>query len=231
MKVKLNTIRLWPKPKIKMTNLTHSVSLFPLDHYTFGIKEAVQEKSSQLNSPVSYRSIQLQRSVDACLLVHEHGHPHILALQINDKLFRLPGDTLREGEDEFDGLKRILDEQLSPREFNGSIIPPSSQVEESLPSPKNDWDICDLLSVWWRPNADQFTYPYCPPHVTKPVEMKKIFLVQLPEKKSFAVPKNQKLMAVPLFELFENEARYGPVISSIPHVLSRFNFLNMNKSI
>jgi len=38
------------------------------------------------------------------------------------------------------------------------------------------------------------------------------------------VPKNMKLLAVPLFELYDNTARYGPQLSAIPHLLSRYNF-------
>ena len=33
-----------------------------------------------------------------------------------------------------------------------------------------------------------------------------------------------KLLAVPLFELYDNTARYGPQLSAIPHYLSRYNF-------
>jgi cleavage and polyadenylation specificity factor subunit 5 len=33
-----------------------------------------------------------------------------------------------------------------------------------------------------------------------------------------------KLLAVPLFELYENASRYGPVISSLPQALARFQF-------
>ena len=33
-----------------------------------------------------------------------------------------------------------------------------------------------------------------------------------------------QLMAVPLFELYENIQRYGPVIAALPQVLSRFHF-------
>lgn len=73
------------------------------------------------------------------------------------------------------------------------------------------------------------------PHITRPKECKKIFLVQLPgqclgisllnlQVGVFAVPKNLKLLAVPLFELYDNAARYGPVISSLPQVLSRIEF-------
>lgn len=39
-----------------------------------------------------------------------------------------------------------------------------------------------------------------------------------------SVPKNMKLLAVPLFELYDNTARYGPQLSALPHLLSRYNF-------
>lgn len=38
------------------------------------------------------------------------------------------------------------------------------------------------------------------------------------------MPKNMKLLAVPLFELYDNTQRYGPQLSAIPHLLSRYNF-------
>ncbi|XP_061737513.1 cleavage and polyadenylation specificity factor subunit 5 isoform X2 [Nerophis ophidion] len=68
-------------------------------------------------------------------------------------------------------------------------------------------------------------YPYIPAHITKPKEHKKLFLVQLQEKALFAVPKNYKLVAAPLFELYDNAPGYGPIISSLPQLLSRFNFI------
>jgi cleavage and polyadenylation specificity factor subunit 5 len=37
-----------------------------------------------------------------------------------------------------------------------------------------------------------------------------------------AVPKNMKLMAIPLFELYDNTARYGPQLSSLVTCLSRY---------
>jgi hypothetical protein len=37
-----------------------------------------------------------------------------------------------------------------------------------------------------------------------------------------AVPKNMKLMAIPLFELYDNTARYGPQLSSLVTCLSRW---------
>lgn len=44
-----------------------------------------------------------------------------------------------------------------------------------------------------------------------------------------SVPKNMKLLAVPLFELYDNTARYGPQLSAIPHLLSRYNFEFVNE--
>ena len=38
----------------------------------------------------------------------------------------------------------------------------------------------------------------------------------------FAVPRNYKLVAAPLFELYDNAAGYGPIISSLPQALARF---------
>ena len=49
--------------------------------------------------------------------------------------------------------------------------------------------------------------------------------MRLPEKCAFAVAGNLTLLAVPLFELYENAARYGPVIASIPQILGRFDFV------
>ena len=42
---------------------------------------------------------------------------------------------------------------------------------------------------------------------------------------TFSVPKNMKLLAVPLFELYDNSARYGPQLAALPHLLSRFNYV------
>ena len=78
---------------------------------------------------------------------------------------------------------------------------------------------------WWRPNFEPAQYPYIPPHITKPKEHRKLFLVQLQEKAYFAVPKNYKLVAAPLFELYDNSQGYGPIISSLPQALGRFGFI------
>ena len=58
----------------------------------------------------------MRRSVDGVLLVHEHGLPHVLLLQLGTTFFKLPGGELNPGEDEvsFPGRKlyaRVLRSQ------------------------------------------------------------------------------------------------------------------------
>ena len=59
-----------------------------------------------------------------------------------------PGDYLKPGEDEIEGLKRRLDERLAPpsesRQFNASH------------GIDNDWEIGDCLAQWSRPNFETF---------------------------------------------------------------------------
>lgn len=42
--------------------------------------------------------------------MHEHGLPHVLLLQLGTTFFKLPGGELNAGEDEVEGLKRLLTE-------------------------------------------------------------------------------------------------------------------------
>ena len=84
------------------------------------------------------------------------------------------------------------------------------------------WRVGDCLGTYYRPNFENMMYPYCPPHIARPKEVKRLYLVHLPEKCYFAVPKNYKLVAVPLFEIYDNVQRYGPVISALPQLLSRY---------
>lgn len=59
-----------------------------------------------------------------------------------------PGDYLKPGEDEIDGLKRRLDDRLAP--------PPGSQFDQISHGINNDWEIGDCLAQWWRPNFETF---------------------------------------------------------------------------
>lgn len=120
-----------------------------------------------------------------------------------------PGDYLPPDAEELSGFTDLLNSRLAP-------LNPS---KEDL-----DWHIGDCLAQWWRPNHETFLYPYLPVHCTRPKELKKLYLIQLPAAKVLCVPKNMKLLAVPLVDLYDNTARFGPQLSAIPHYLSRYRF-------
>ncbi|URE16859.1 Cleavage and polyadenylation specificity factor [Musa troglodytarum] len=115
----------------------------------------------------------MRRTVEGILLVHERTHPHVVLLQMGNNFCKLPGGRLRPGESEIEGLKPKL----------------HSKLGATSPSFQTDWQIGECVGTWWRPNFETFLYPQCPPHVTKPKECKKIFLVLLPEREYFAIPK------------------------------------------
>lgn len=86
-----------------------------------------------------------------------------------------------------------------------------------------DWIIDDYIGDWWKPNLEPPWYLYIPAHITKPKEHKKLFSVQLQEKALFANPKNYKLVAAPLLELYDNTPGHRSIISGLLLLLSRFN--------
>ncbi|CAF0740335.1 unnamed protein product [Brachionus calyciflorus] len=195
-------------------SLEKMINLYPLSNYTFGTKDPLYERDSSVINRFQrmrdeFQTIGMRRSVEAVLLVHEHNLPHVLLLQLGNTFFKLPGGELNPNEDPVEGLKRLLNETLG----------------KSDGSSQNNWVIEDTIGNWWRPNFEAPRYPYVPAHVTKPKEHIKMYLVHLGEKAVFAVPRNYKLVAAPLFELYDNAQGYGPIISSLPQVLSRFNFL------
>ncbi|KAI3399083.1 hypothetical protein diail_7883 [Diaporthe ilicicola] len=198
-------------------NQPQTIRLYPLSNYTFGVKETQPEEDPSVVARLRrleehYNLHGMRRTCEGILVCHEHNHPHILMLQIANAFFKLPGDYLRPEDDEIEGFKTRLDERLAPV---GSLGDGQTA---------GDWHIGDSLAQWWRPNFETFMYPFVPAHVTRPKECKKLYFIQLPETKVLSVPKNMKLLAVPLFELYDNTARYGPQLSAIPHLLSRYNF-------
>ncbi|KAJ1567174.1 hypothetical protein HK405_006887, partial [Cladochytrium tenue] len=141
---------------------------YPLSGYTFGSKDPQPEEDTSVSARLlrlqnEYEQQGVRHTVEGVLVVHEHGHPHILMLQIANTFFKLPGDTLKPGEDQIEGLKKRLSLRLAPGTEQDST----------------DWEV-ELLSV----------------------------------------PRNMKLLAVPLFELYDNAQRYGPQLSALPHLLS-----------
>ncbi|PYH48500.1 cleavage and polyadenylation specificity factor subunit 5 [Aspergillus saccharolyticus JOP 1030-1] len=228
-------------PKDFSAQQPQTIRLYPLSNYTFGTKETQPEEDPSVLARLKrleehYEKYGMRRTCEGVLVCHEHNHPHVLMLQIANAFFKLPGDYLPFEDDEVEGFKKRLNERLAPvgSQFSGEGV-------------NEDWEIGDTLAQWWRPNFETFMYPFLPGHVTRPKECKKLYFIQLPKKSEshptararislsstvahssilevLSVPKNMKLLAVPLFELYDNTARYGPQLSAIPHLLSRYNF-------
>lgn len=76
---------------------------------------------------------------------------------------------------------------------------------------------------WYAIDFQRRYYPYVPAHITKPKEELHVYTALLPNKFMFSVPKNLQLVAVPLFELYNNSSTYGDVISAVPALLSRWH--------
>ncbi|CAG8961797.1 hypothetical protein HYFRA_00013973 [Hymenoscyphus fraxineus] len=211
-------------PKSFNGNQPKTIRLYPLSNYTFGTKETQPEEDPSVLARLRrleehYQNHGMRRTCEGILVCHEHNHPHILMLQIANAFFKLPGDYLKPEDEEIGGFKERLNERLAPvgNQFSGEGV-------------NEEWEIGDTLAQWWRPNFETFMYPFIPAHVTRPKECKKLYFIQLPRQKVLSVPKNMKLLAVPLFELYDNTARYGPQLSAIPHLLSRYNFEFVDES-
>jgi cleavage and polyadenylation specificity factor subunit 5 len=104
------------------------------------------------------------------------------------------------------GLKRKLATKLAP----------------TSPSLITEWDVGECVATYWRPNHAPLVYPYLPAHITKPKEVTKLYIIPLPERCYFAVPRNMQLIAVPMFELYQSVRKFGPFIAAVPEALSRF---------
>ncbi|KII74385.1 Cleavage and polyadenylation specificity factor subunit 5 [Thelohanellus kitauei] len=192
---------------------SQTMHIYNLANYTFGTKEALFEKDASTADKFirlrnEFKIYGMRRTVEAVLVVHQYKTPHVLLFQIGSSFFKLPGGELLPGEDEVEGIIRLLNELLTYSDRQHEI----------------DWSIVDTLCTWWRPNYENPQYPYIPPHITKPKEMRKVFIISAPDSVEFAVPRNFKLVAAPVFELLENNSVYGPVISTLPYHLSKYNF-------
>lgn len=60
-------------------------------------------------------------------------------------------------------------------------------MSPTTPSLGPEWEVGECIGIYWRPNFETILYPYLPPHITRPKEFKKLFVVPLPEKCYFAV--------------------------------------------
>lgn len=126
-------------------------------------------------------------------------------------------------------MTTILNSAIFFTEFEGLLRKMTTSLAPEAENLKPDWQIAELLGTYYRPNFENILYPYCPPHISRPKEIRHIYLVNLPEKCYLSVPKNYRLVAVPLFEIYDHTQRYGPIISALPQLLSRFNLIMVDQ--
>ena len=77
----------------------------------------------------------MRRSVDGVLLVHEHGLPHVLLLQLGTTFFKLPGGELNPGEDEVNqnmGLYSLYKHNLQSGDKRGGVYASSLRCFQIL---------------------------------------------------------------------------------------------------
>ena len=70
------------------------------------------------------------------------------------------GCEVAPGGDEVEALKTSLTNTLGRQ---GDVI---------------NWGVDELIGTWWRPNYEPPQYPYIPPHVTKPKETRRLYLIR-----------------------------------------------------
>jgi len=68
------------------------ISLYPLTNYTFGTKEPLYERDASVQARFNrmkeeFYKIGMRKTVDGVLIVHEHGLPHVLLLQLGTTFF------------------------------------------------------------------------------------------------------------------------------------------------
>lgn len=150
-----------------------------------------------------------------------------------DVSYRLPGGRCRRGEQEEMCLLRklgrhLLNDPKAPLVHPESMAGPSDTVVEVGPTftseAHNYFRVGEVLAKWYRPHFSPLMYPYVPSHIsTSSVkEVRTVFLVHLGPMVYFSMAQQDvELVAVPLFDLYENSAKYGPIVASLPALLSR----------
>ena len=211
------------------------LAVYQLANYTFGVKVVhaknalggattnFGEKLQRMREKYEETGGIARRSVAGVCVVNQHGCPHVLLLQeaagaTTRATFSLPGGRLRTGEGTTEGLQRKLANKLAA----------PAATDEAVEVNRAKFEVLDCMAKWYRIAHEPQMYPYLPSHVTKPKETLEVFLVELPVKCYFAVPKTLKLVAVPLFELYDNAEKFGAVAASIPNLLSRYQ-LNLER--
>jgi cleavage and polyadenylation specificity factor subunit 5 len=126
-------------------NIVPPITLYPITNYAFGSKEAGKPKLDGIERlkllEKDYNSKGLITTVEACILVHDHSHPHVLLMR-GEGSFSLPGGDLAIGQEEEEGLLQMF------------VVQSYNRLKEQLGSPTDDesFEIGELVAMFYRPH-------------------------------------------------------------------------------
>ncbi len=91
----------------------------------------------------------------------------------------------------------------------------------------------ECVGQFWRPGFDFSLYPYLPAHITKPKEIKKLFLVPLPEKCFFAVrqpdPCSRLLVTALAVAPLDAATQHGRGLDALPWIITTSELLHVRR--
>ncbi|CAI0387409.1 unnamed protein product, partial [Linum tenue] len=169
------------------------VDIYPLSSYYFGSKDALPFKDETLAD----RLYRMKSNYNA------QGLRTCVEAVILVELFKHPHLLLLQERNSFFSLPGG---RLRPGETDVDGLKRKLSRKLLVDDSENDWEVNELL-------------------VSISLDAMKLLkgLVRLPERLDFIVPKNFKLLAVPLCQVQGNQKTYGQIISGVPQMLSKFS--------
>lgn len=149
--------------------------------------------------------------------------------------YRLPGGRCRRGESEESCLLRKLGRHLlnEPKMPTGAAEAASAAASDTVvdvtlthntSKAGSFFRVGEVMATWYRSHFTPHMYPYVPAHIASGSvrEVRTLFLVHMEPTVYFNVVQDGvELVAAPLFDLYENTSKYGPIVASLPVLLSR----------
>ncbi|XP_042001698.1 pre-mRNA cleavage factor Im 25 kDa subunit 1-like isoform X1 [Salvia splendens] len=160
----------------------------------------------------NYEAHGMRSCVAAVIVVELFKHPHLLLLQVQNSFYRLPGGRLLRGESDTDCLIRKLSSKLSAGEDGRGP----------------EWEVGECLGMWWRPDFESLLYPYLPPNIKRPKECIKLYLVKLQPSRRLSFLRTSDFSQSHCANFMRTKRiplqTYGPVVSGVPQLLSKYSF-------
>jgi cleavage and polyadenylation specificity factor subunit 5 len=195
------------------THGARTIHVYPVTNYSFGSKAAREEKDAtvaeaMVRHKATYQKEGMRRTVCAGARGEPARTPARVASAHEQGSVQAPRGPIEKGR----GGDRWLKAQVTQQTVSRGTEAASEGVGRRR---------VRRAVVPAEPRAVLLPVPPRALHAAERV--RRGLRIRAPTKCVFAVPKNTKLLAVPLFELYGNEQRYGALIASVPHLVSRYN--------